>query len=149
VINKCGECNRCCALFAVTELNKRETTLCPFWDKKCTIYSSRPKSCKEFSCAWLQSGSANINLRPDKCGILFEKLSERIFFGTVDPEIKMSEIGVAQIKSFVLQGYSVVLASPKEATNRLFLNEHHKEEEIIFEMGKYIERYGNLWNRFN
>jgi len=76
----------------------------------CKIYDNTPKKCLEFDCAYSQVEKASINLRPDKCGVVFERLNEDIFIGTVDPKLlELNEDGRNQINAFQQQGFSVVL----------------------------------------
>ena len=143
--NKCGECTLCCTLFPIKEINKPINTECVYCDKGCMIWDTKPEECTKFNCAYLQS-SAGINLRPDRCGIIFEKVSERLFFGTVSPNRKPSEYALQQITNFNNQGYSVILSSLDTVYNRLFLADIHNELEIQAEFSKYLEKYGNLCN---
>ena len=72
----CGECTACCTLMEVTEIRKPRCKACGYLDGKgCGIYESRPQSCREFECIWLQSQKRDEpwpkRMRPDKCGIMF------------------------------------------------------------------------------
>jgi len=72
----CGECRACCTTCAVNELNKPLNTPCKhLCERGCAIYESRPSSCREYDCAWLQGYLAE-KLRPDRCGIVwtFERI---------------------------------------------------------------------------
>lgn len=67
----CGECRACCTTCAVVELNKPLNTPCQhLCDRGCGIYESRPNSCREYDCAWLQ-GHLSDKHRPDRSGIVF------------------------------------------------------------------------------
>jgi len=68
-MNKCGECNICCDIFTITELNKDAHVVCKYYDKECKIYSDRPESCRNFTCEYIKR-NWNIRLRPDRCGIV-------------------------------------------------------------------------------
>jgi hypothetical protein len=106
---ECGDCTVCCTLSVVKELNKKvgeECKLCK--NNRCSIYKKRPQVCKDFECAYLQAGN-NIELRPDKCGIMFFKKSDRIFCGMLVPEGTVTDMAKGQIISFKKQGYSVIL----------------------------------------
>lgn len=142
---KCGECTLCCDLFPVKWLDKPMNTSCVHCDIGCKIHETKPSECSDFNCAYVQMEKANIELRPDNCGVIFEKLSDNIFFGTLNPNTTLTEFGKKQVYNFVKQGYSVVLASIKKTTNKFFINENHIEEEIRKEFSNQLKvRYGNL-----
>ena len=103
---ECGECTVCCTLSVVKELNKKVGEACKLCiSNSCSIYGNHPQVCKDYECAYLQAGN-NIELRPDKCGIMFSKRNERIFSGMIVPEMEISNAGIEQIISFKKQGYS-------------------------------------------
>jgi hypothetical protein len=56
-------------------------------------------------------GGKNINLRPDRCGIIFEKLSDVVIHGTYDVKSEMTDQARDQINSFMQQGYKVILGA--------------------------------------
>jgi hypothetical protein len=72
----CGECTVCCHATEIPWLDKPEFTSCKHLDesKGCTIYSTRPKGCRDFKCLWLASWRGMEFLteddRPDKLGIM-------------------------------------------------------------------------------
>lgn len=138
----CGECTACCTLFPVKWLNKGINTPCIHCDKGCLIQDTKPDECRDFNCAYIQSGATNEKLRPDNCGIVFEKVSDRIFYGTVIPEAKITDYAKGQVNAFVKQGFSVVLASLNETSNKFFINIDHDEYEIRNEFAEILN--GNL-----
>ncbi len=73
----CGKCSMCCKLLFISGLTERDTW-CPHFEKEkgCGIYDHRPPTCMSFSCLWLQSDVMGENLRPDKCGVMFELYPE-------------------------------------------------------------------------
>ena len=106
---ECGECTVCCTLSVVDELNKKAWERCfNCIGNGCSIYGKHPQVCKDFECAYLQGGN-NIELRPDKCGVMFWKKSERIFCGAMMPGVPITDVVLKQIASFKNQGYSLVL----------------------------------------
>lgn len=134
----CGECTACCTLSVVKELNKKTWETCSFCkNNKCSIYGNHPKVCKDFECAYLESG-ANIELRPDKCGIMFIKKSDRIFTGMLVPNTPITDIARKQIVSFNKQGYSVVLLT-KDEKPFIVVASGHNEEEIRKEYIKLLK----------
>lgn len=68
----CGECTLCCKLMGVPELKKPSAKWCPDCDqgKGCTVYDTRPPSCRNFQCFWLMDENFPDDLRPDHIGAL-------------------------------------------------------------------------------
>ena len=130
---ECGDCTACCTLSVVPELNKKAWEQCAHCDKGCKIYDKRPQVCRDFECAYLQGGT-NIELRPDKCGIMFFKKSDRIFCGVLVPDVPVTDLAKEQIAQFKKQGYSVVLLKQEEKPHIEFA-EGHNEKEIY---GEYV-----------
>lgn len=68
----CGDCEECCRVVAVEELNKPYHTPCQHQTGKgCAIYGNHPAECKDYVCSWLQ-GLLPEAMRPDKIGILVD-----------------------------------------------------------------------------
>lgn len=107
---ECGSCTVCCRLPVLPDLDKAAGDMCDFCSGVgCNIYESRPQSCREFRCAYHQGSKVNLALRPDKCGILFEKLADDIIFGLLDPEKENYPHLNGQITSFLNEGINVVI----------------------------------------
>jgi len=139
---ECGDCTACCTLSVVEELNKKAGQECIFCvNKGCQIYGEHPKVCKDFECAYLQGGS-NIELRPDKSGVMFVKKNERIFSGILVPGVPVSDLAKGQIASFKKQGYSVVMLKLGEKPH-IELAKGHKQGEIYKEYVNLLI-HGNL-----
>lgn len=69
----CGDCTACCTILQVVELNKPINTPCPHCTAhNCAIYSSRPLTCRIWSCEWwLGRLGLTDGQRPDKLGLMF------------------------------------------------------------------------------
>jgi len=130
---ECGNCTACCTLLEVAEIDKAASVVCEHCNEGCTVYSNRPDACAEFSCAYHQMKIASTKLRPDNCGIIFEKIVDDIMFGTVDPNHKDFKYVNGQINVFLNEGINVVLSKhgqpvvyhlddvmPEDILNRLF-----------------------------
>ena len=53
---QCGDCSLCCKLLAIKELNKPVNEWCTHCNHtSCMIYDTRPESCREFECLWMQA----------------------------------------------------------------------------------------------
>ena len=69
-MNNCGDCNECCIVFKIEDLNKEIHTPCEhLCEKGCGIYETRPDACRKFQCLYLIS-DWDESLRPDKSGIM-------------------------------------------------------------------------------
>ncbi len=112
----CDGCTMCCNLLYIPWMDSPAGEWCKNCDidKGCKIYNTAPKKCLNFNCAYKQMKKASINLRPDKSRVIFEKIGEKIFIGTVDPKAtKLQEIVLRQVDSFLTEGFSVVLFNQK------------------------------------
>ena len=139
---ECGNCTVCCTLSVVLELNKKAGEHCfNCIDHGCKIYGKHPQVCKDFECAHLQAGT-NIELRPDKCGVMFWKKNERIFCGAAMPGVPITDLALKQIASFKQQGYSVVLLKKGDKPH-IELAKEHNEKEVYKEYINLL-RDGNL-----
>jgi len=138
---ECGNCTVCCTVCVIPELNKKAGEHCVNCSgTNCKIWGDHPQTCKEFECAYYQGGN-NIELRPDKCGIMFYKRSDRIFIGVVVPDTKVTDLAKAQIASFNKQGYSVIMMKLGENPH-IILAEGHTAKEIEEEHRRILN--GNL-----
>lgn len=70
--HECGECNLCCKLLAIPALEKSKGDLCKNWcaEKLCTIYESRPETCRKFLCLW-QESNWHQDFKPSRIGGFF------------------------------------------------------------------------------
>jgi hypothetical protein len=65
----CGACSLCCKLLPIAALNKphdRWCIHCRPGDGGCTIYESRPQTCRDFACSWLAEPSVGEHWYPLK-----------------------------------------------------------------------------------
>ena len=66
----CGACTACCTSLGVPELPKAAGDPCPHSGAHgCSIYDSRPASCRAYRCLWLQ-GLFRAEHRPDLLGLI-------------------------------------------------------------------------------
>lgn len=67
----CGSCTACCHSLVIEELAKPAFSKCAHdCGGGCGVYESRPQSCRDFRCLWLD-GHLEENDRPDKLGVIF------------------------------------------------------------------------------
>ncbi len=71
---ECGPCTTCCAELAIDDrgLHKPAHELCVHCrsGQGCTIYESRPPTCRDWHCARHHLGGMPDSLRPDRSGLL-------------------------------------------------------------------------------
>ena len=138
---ECGNCTQCCRHLYIPETDSKEGDLCKYCEENigCTIYENRPESCRIFECCWKQMQYAHIDLRPDNCGILFEKWSDYVIVGSVEtmPNV-LSNLIRNQIGYFQREGISVLVVNQKEKTRAFYLADGH---DIPFVEGELKDRW--------
>ena len=96
---------------------------------------------------YAQMEKVPVDLRPDNCGIIFDKITNKIIYGILNPEAEASETGKKQIGAFINQGFSVIMASIKEKDNGYFINPAHNKNDIKREFAKHLNKqYGHIRN---
>jgi hypothetical protein len=117
-MSRCGDCALCCFAFPVVEIDKPAWTECSsVADGKCSIYEKRPESCRKCECAYIQMPWAvPADLRPDKCGVIFERAGD-IMLGTIVGPV--SDVARGQVKAFKKEGFRVVLRGSRQWQRRL------------------------------
>jgi hypothetical protein len=144
---ECGECTLCCTLLPIKELNKPMNTPCVHCDKGCTIHATKPMSCSEFYCAYRQNDKAHISMRPDKCGVIFEKLSDSIMLGTCKPGYKLTKQMYGQIQFSTKEGFTIVMNELGGKPPTVFFSKGHSHEWLRKEMNELKEKrrgYSNV-----
>jgi hypothetical protein len=68
---ECGDCTVCCTVPTIDdpEIQKKPGIRCRHCEAGCTIYPSRPKSCRDFYCAWRMIPALGPDWRPDRSGV--------------------------------------------------------------------------------
>ncbi len=66
----CGDCQACCTVLPIKQLDKPAGTPCPkLCVQGCSIHKTRPEVCRDWNCAWI-NGQLGPNDRPDKSGVV-------------------------------------------------------------------------------
>ena len=77
---ECGPCNACCTQPVILdpELKKPPGVLCPNWraGMGCSIYETRPQTCRGHFCAWRQLPQFDDSWRPDLSNVYIELKSD-------------------------------------------------------------------------
>jgi hypothetical protein len=100
----------------------------------CKIYTTIPEKCKSYKCAYNLMKNISTDFRPDKCGVVFEKATDKIFYGTLDTDFVMSDIIDYQIKSFLEKGFSVALRHIELEAPIIFNSEDTTSEKVWGEL---------------
>lgn len=86
-MRQCGDCQLCCKLLPVREIDKLANTRCQHQrhGKGCGVYNSRamPPSCKLWNCRWLTEDRTENLRRPDRSGYVIDIMPD---FVTVKDE---------------------------------------------------------------
>lgn len=79
----CDGCTKCCEIVPVPEIGLAAFTRCPKLtgppavELGCSIYSTRPGSCRRWSCVWLTSDLEE-KYKPSRCGLVLDPLPDTI-----------------------------------------------------------------------
>jgi hypothetical protein len=142
---ECDGCTLCCKVLEIPEVNSKFNEWCKYCDKErgCKIYSERPDSCKEFNCAWVQMKKAGIKvgieIRPDICGVVFEKYTDNVMMALTSGKILERVWG--QIKFFNNEGISVVLFDHSNKSKTVYLSKGHTREFVEKEINDSRKLY--------
>lgn len=110
---ECGKCTLCCKLLYIFDTKSKAGIYCKHCteNRGCKVHESElPDECKGYQCAYSQMSNIPITLRPDKCGVIFEKATEDIFIGLTEKGFVVTDGLKGQIDAFLKQGFSVFLS---------------------------------------
>ena len=125
----CGECTLCCKLLETHDIPSEIGVYCHHCKDGCTIYDERPKECRTYQCMWSQMETVSDELRPDKCGIIFDRISDDVIAARIEADRKLNGLLTAQVDYFNNEGFSVVIFRGRE--KKIFLNDRHTETDVI------------------
>ena len=78
---------------------------------------------------WSQMETVSDELRPDKCGIIFDRISDDVIAARIEADRKLNGLLTAQVGYFDNEGFSVVIFRGRE--KKIFLNGRHTETDVI------------------
>lgn len=131
----CGGCRACCTLMSIPEFESAAGVPCP---KECaigcSIHEIKPKSCKEYECAWLGSGLGE-EYRPDNIRVMISMYKTPLGNCIVAQELDKDSFWKDEVKSFV-----AVVAQREDAFVLIFSG---RKRQILFPEWKTLlkERY--------
>lgn len=130
----CGRCTLCCKLLRIESTNSIQGEFCQYChpEKGCWIYEDRPEECRTFLCSYVQMEVVKPEMRPDRCGIVFEKVNDFLILGNTDGSVTdLSPLIIGQLDAFAREGISVVLQKFNPHQFQGYLAPGAKKEEII------------------
>jgi hypothetical protein len=83
---------------------------------------------------------AREDLRPDKSHVMFEKFSDGIICGVIDPDYKMSKAVKKQILSFHQENYSLVMFSNRSQKPTIYAAKGRSDRSIYSELTEIQKR---------
>jgi hypothetical protein len=110
-MQECGGCTLCCKTTNIVYMNSPQGEYCKHCIQYvgCSIHVDRPDPCRVFQCAWSQMENVHIDLRPDNCKVVFEKINNTLMLATIDDELEnASQLINNQIDMFGREGISVM-----------------------------------------
>lgn len=132
---ECGGCTLCCELLPVPQLQKPESVLCGFCKRGvgCTVHERRPLVCRTFDCVYIQDEEIGLELRPDNCKVMFEKVNDTLYLALELPrdvgswrEKKVSDF----IKKLNKKGISIIVSSFTRTPKEFLLAEGVTKEQV-------------------
>lgn len=130
-MQECDECTLCCKLLETHGIKSSIEEYCEecLPDAGCSIHETRPEECRKYFCMWVQMESVGIELRPDKSGIIFDKMCDDVICARLEKGRKMNDLVFGQVNNFIDNGFSVMIFRDRE--NKIFLAGNHTEEYVI------------------
>jgi hypothetical protein len=117
-------------MLQIDAIDKPANSKCQHCEAGCAIHSTKPQTCADYECAYYQGANVPVSLRPDKCGIIFTKKTDRIFSGILVTGVPVTDVAKGQIQSFNEQGFSVVLMDASTLSMKPMLSADHNPKEI-------------------
>jgi len=132
----CGECDACCTVMRVDELEKDQWTACEHLRTAsgegadsgeggggcggCGVYAERPESCRRFKCLWLSGLILSSDEdRPDRSGLVLvpsESSGKAVGAFEVWPGAAEGVVGKALIDRLRAAGLNVIVGKPSGFT---------------------------------
>ncbi len=134
---ECNECNMCCILPELPIINKKPNIKCKHLiecSEGCQIYDTKPKGCSQFECYWFKHKNLPEELRPDKCNIIFEYLTDDIILALTHPEgIKenTTQTVIKLVDELVFKNHSIIVSSYTDAPTRFLLPKGVNKESVL------------------
>ena len=142
----CGDCAVCCYHCNVPEMKSPAGEMCSKnTGTGCSIYESRPDVCKPFECLWLSQEQIPDELRPDRCGVMFEiPFGSDTWIGYVSPK-KPDALENVEVLKLIYRineaGHSVSVMTP-DGKNHFSLANNVTKQEMHDQINSACELHG-------
>lgn len=151
---QCGDCTLCCKFLSVPQLSKRMYSDCKHCVplEGCEIYEKRPNVCREYQCLWLQDPDLADRLKPNVCGVLFDRpVGSKVVAGLFDPKDPMAlsrpEV-INFMQSLVRSGLIVGITRAARVDGVVWLKpDGMTQDEMEDEIRATGERVVRIWPR--
>lgn len=129
-MKECGSCTLCCKLLETHDIPSEIGIYCQHCasDSGCTIHDERPEECRIYQCMWSQMEHTAEELRPDRCGIIFDRISDDVICARLEKGEKIRDLTFGQINSFRNEGFSIMVFRDKDYT--YFLTKSHTNDYV-------------------
>lgn len=130
---ECGNCTLCCELPELHEIPSAIGELCSKCIPKvgCSVQDNKPKECKIYQCAWVQMSNVGKELRPDKCGVIFDKVNDKLFHGITASKGSVADSIKRQVQDFLNQGFSVVIKNINYHELAIWIADNYTKEQAL------------------
>ena len=143
----CDGCTLCCKLLPVPWMNSAAGEQCSQCKAGvgCELWPGVPEQCAAFDCAYRTVTKASINVRPDRCRAIFERLTDDLAICTTavvkggEPVVTRAAMG--QIRHYMNHGVSVVVTSFHSAQKRVYPATGVGFSAVVSQARKYVERH--------
>lgn len=78
---------------------------------------------------WSQMPHVGSELRPDKCGVMFDRAGNDVIVGRLEQGKKLNDLTYKQVQVFNQDGFSVLLFRGRD--RKFFLADGHDENYVI------------------
>lgn len=128
-MRQCGDCTLCCKLLEIHDIPSAIGEYCQYCkvSNGCMIYDARPKECSDYQCMWTMMDRVSDDLRPDRCGIIFDRIADDVISARMEGE--MTPLVEAQIQSFGREGFSVIVFNGRKSQG--YLQKNHSKEYVL------------------
>lgn len=150
---KCDGCTLCCKLLNISWMKSPAGEYCRECTpgKGCKIYDKIPSKCLNYNCAYVQMPEPpqdmdHSRIRPDNCHVIFERVTDKIMHGLLDPEYDLNEAIRSQIKSFMDQGFSVVIDTQGKDKPMIFAAPEANSDEVFKSIKSFRDGSSHIYN---